>query len=382
MKINILTILICVYLVACGEKKTTVKETQSTDDSVQISLEVSLTDAQRQQAQLILQPITKGKMSASIQLNGVIDVPPTAVASVSLPLGGYIQELNLIPGKFVSKGVILATVKDPMYIQLQEEYLTTKAKLQYVLQDLDRQKLLLDQDATSRKAYQQIQSEYLTSTIQLKALSEKLKLINIDPLSLTAENLTSTIRLLSPISGYVSAVNVNKGKYVTPTEIVLEIIDPNDIHAAVTIFEKDLTYINPGMKGVVMLNNQPAIPYPVTVIAASKNLNEDKTGLVHCHFDQVPKQLLPGMFLTATIYIKTDEEVLVPVEAIQRFQGEDYIFIEKGKNTFEVVKIKVTNKNKTVAAVANLEALNWVGKKIVVKNGYSLLGKWMNKAEE
>lgn len=382
MKFNIVVLLFCFYIVACGEKKTTLKESQSTEDAQRIPMEISLTASQRQQADLMLQPITIGKMTSTIQLNGVIDVPPTAVASVSLPLGGYIQELNLIPGKFVTKGAVLATVKDPLYIQLQEDYLTTKAKLQFLLQDLERQKLLLDQEATSKKSFQELQTAHLTSSIQLKALSEKLKLININASNLTTENLSSTIQLLAPISGYVSVVNVNKGKYVIPSEILLEIIDPNDIHAAVSIFEKDLTSITPGMKGVVMLNNHPAIKYPVTVIAASKNLNEDKTGLVHCHFDQVPKELLPGMFLTASIAIKTNNAVLIPLEAIQRFQGEDYIFIEKGENVFEVIKIEVANKGKEMAAVVNKEATDWVGKKLVVKNGYSLLGKWMNKSEE
>jgi cobalt-zinc-cadmium efflux system membrane fusion protein len=35
-------------------------------------------------------------------------------------------------------------------------------------------------------------------------------------------------------------VNVNIGKYVTPSDILFEIVNPSDIHLALTVFEKIL----------------------------------------------------------------------------------------------------------------------------------------------
>jgi cobalt-zinc-cadmium efflux system membrane fusion protein len=53
--------------------------------------------------------------------------------------------------------------------------------------------------------------------------------------------------MYSPINGYVLKVNVNRGKYVTPSDILFEIVNPSDIHLAVTVFEKDINKmaINP-----------------------------------------------------------------------------------------------------------------------------------------
>ena len=372
-------LLTTIILSSCG---TNPKSTTTKEDSVDVASNiVQLTKEQASLAQLELAPIEQGKMKGMTHLNGVIDVPPTGIASVSIPMGGYIQDINLIPGTFVKKGQVLATVKDPAYVQLQENYLATKAKLNYLQQDLDRQKTLLTQEAVSKKSFQQIQADYNTNAIQLKALSEQLKLINIQPENLTTEKMSSLVQLVAPIAGYISKVNINRGKYVTPSDILLEIINPNDIHAAITIYEKDIANFKVGMKGTVTLTQDPAKKYPVSVLAVAHNINEDKTALLHCHFEKIPANVLPGMFLTADMVVETKDAVLIPIVSVQRFQGKDYIFIQSAENVFEVKEIQVIQSNETFVTVSNADANAWIGKQIVVKNAFSLLGKMMNISE-
>jgi cobalt-zinc-cadmium efflux system membrane fusion protein len=379
MKTMYTILLTTIILSSCG---TNPKSTTTKEDSVDVASNiVQLTKEQASLAQLELASIEQGKMKGMTHLNGVINVPPTGIASVSIPMGGYIQDINLIPGTFVKKGQVLATVKDPAYVQLQENYLATKAKLSYLQQDLDRQKALLTQEAVSKKSFQQIQADYNTNAIQLKALSEQLKLINIQPENLTTEKMSSLVQLVAPIAGYISKVNINRGKYVTPSDILLEIINPNDIHAAITIYEKDIANFNVGMKGTVTLTQDPAKKYPVSVLAVAHNINEDKTALLHCHFDKIPANVLPGMFLTADMVVETKDAVLIPIVSVQRFQGKDYIFIQSAENVFEVKEIQVIQSNATFVTVSNTDANTWIGKQIVVKNAFSLLGKLMNKSE-
>ena len=372
-------LLTTIILSSCG---TNPKSTTTKEDSVDVASNiVQLTKEQASLAQLELAPIEQGKMKGMTHLNGVIDVPPTGIASVSIPMGGYIQDINLIPGTFVKKGQVLATVKDPAYVQLQENYLATKAKLNYLQQDLDRQKTLLTQEAVSKKSFQQIQADYNTNAIQLKALSEQLKLINIQPENLTTEKMSSLVQLVAPIAGYISKVNINRGKYVNPSDILLEIINPNDIYAAITIYEKDIANFKVGMKGTVTLTQDPTKKYPVSVLAVAHNINEDKTALLHCHFEKIPANVLPGMFLTADMVVETKDAVLIPIASVQRFQGKDYIFIQSAENVFEVKEIQVIQSNETFVTVSNADANAWIGKQIVVKNAFSLLGKMMNKSE-
>ncbi len=380
MKKYFISLLVLLALNACSSKEPKNSTTNTEDSTISSSL-VQLDKDQLQQANLKMAVLEKGTASMEVHLNGKIDVPPTAVASVSIPMGGYVQDINLIPGNYVKKGSTIATIKDPQFVQLQEDYLSAKAKSVYLSQDMDRQKLLLQQDAVSKKTYQLLQSEFNTNAIALKGLAEKLKLINIDPSTLSIDKISSKVNLIAPISGYVSKVNINRGKYVAPTEVLLELIDPNDVHAAITIYEKDITLFKEGMKGKVVLANEPNKSYSVTVLAVSKNLDDDKSGLLHCHFASVPKNMLPGMFLTADFSVNNANTVIVPINAIQRFQGVDYIFIQQSANQFEAKQVIVGTINKTTAAILNPEATEWLGKNIVVENAYSLLGKLMNKSE-
>ena len=380
MKKYFISFLVLLTLNACSSKEPKNSTTNTKDSTISSSL-IQLDKDQLQQANLKMAVLEKGTASMEVHLNGKIDVPPTAVASVSIPMGGYVQDINLIPGNYVKKGSTIATIKDPQFVQLQEDYLSAKAKSVYLSQDMDRQKLLLQQDAVSKKTFQLLQSEFNTNAIALKGLAEKLKLINIDPSTLSIDKISSKVNLIAPISGYVSKVNINRGKYVAPTEVLLELIDPNDVHAAITIYEKDITLFKEGMKGKVVLANEPNKSYPVTVLAVSKNLDDDKSGLLHCHFASVPKNMLPGMFLTADFSVNNANTVIVPINAIQRFQGVDYIFIQQSANQFEAKQVTVGTINKTTAAILNPEATEWLGKNIVVENAYSLLGKLMNKSE-
>ena len=380
MKKYFLYFLVLLALNACSSKEPKNSTTNIENSTISSNL-VQLDKDQIQQANLKMAVLDKGTASMEVHLNGKIDVPPTAVASVSIPMGGYVQDINLIPGNYVKKGSTIATIKDPQFVQLQEDYLSAKAKSVYLSQDMDRQKLLLQQDAVSKKTFQLLQSEFNTNAIALKGLAEKLKLINIDPSTLSIDKISSKVNLIAPISGYVSKVNLNRGKYVAPTEVLLELIDPNDVHAAITIYEKDITLFKEGMKGKVVLANEPNKFYLVSVLAVSKNLDDDKSGLLHCHFAAVPKNMLPGMFLTADFSVNNANTVIVPINAIQRFQGVDYIFIQQSANQFEAKQVTVGTINKTTAAILNPEATEWLGKNIVVENAYSLLGKLMNKSE-
>jgi len=155
MKTFYTILLTTIILTSCSSDP---KVETSQEDVTATANKVQLTKEQAVNAQLELAPIQQGKLKAATHLNGVIDVPPTSIASVSIPMGGYIQDINLIPGTFVKKGQLLATVKDPTYVQLQENYLAAKAKLGYLQQDLDRQKSLLTQEAVSKKSFQQLQA--------------------------------------------------------------------------------------------------------------------------------------------------------------------------------------------------------------------------------
>ena len=110
MKKYFISFLVLLALNACSSKEPKNSTTNIEDSTISSNL-VQLDKDQLQQANLKMAVLEKGTASMEVHLNGKIDVPPTAVASVSIPMGGYVQDINLIPGNYVKKGSTIATIK-------------------------------------------------------------------------------------------------------------------------------------------------------------------------------------------------------------------------------------------------------------------------------
>lgn len=367
-----------IFLINCSSKKTEVKA----EETIIESLMLVLTDAQLKQAELEISTAIIKTLHETIKVNGLVDVPPQNMVSVSFPLGGYLKKTHLLPGMSIKKGEMIAIMEDQSYVQLQQDYLIDKVKMEFLTTDLQRQKELSDAEATSKKNYQQVLSDYKTNQVMMKGLEEKLRIIGIDPTQLTVANISRSVSLRSPIDGFVTKINVNIGKYVNPSDVLFELVNPDDIHAALTVFEKDLHSITKGMKGTVSLANNPGKKYDVEVLLSTKNINESRTGLVHCHFENPSHDLLPGMFLNGSFDLPASPTNILPEESVVRFEGKNYLFIAKDAHHFEMVEVETGTKQEGMISIKVSSGIDLIKDKFVTKNGYRLLGMLKNKAEE
>ncbi|MGV9003673.1 efflux RND transporter periplasmic adaptor subunit [Flavobacterium sp.] len=378
MKIKIIIGALLLSLVLACSSKT--KETEA-ETSNPVEKIVTLTAAQLKNVTLeVTQPESR-TLSETLKVNGKIDVPPQNLVSISMPLGGYLKSTLMLPGMFVKKNTVVATMEDQQYIQLQQEYLSTLAKLNYAEKEYQRQKDLNQNQASSDKIFQLAEAEFKNLKITKNALSEKLKLIHINPNSLSENNISKSISLYSPIDGYVSKVNVNIGKYVNPTDVLFELINPDDIHLNLKVFEKDINNLYVGQRLFAYNNSNPSERHECKIILISKDIsNNEHTAEVHCHFDQYDKTLLPGMYMNADIELKNEAQLSIQKEAVVSFENKNYVFIKKSKNQYEMTEITLGNSENNYIAILNADMFK--GKDIVTKGAYTLLMQLKNKEEE
>ncbi|WP_439515956.1 efflux RND transporter periplasmic adaptor subunit [Sediminibacterium sp.] len=368
-----------VVLLSCGTKEEAATEVVKEEKQETM---VELNAEQLKNAGITIGYPAEMDMHSTIKVNGVVDVPPQGMVSVSFPLGGYLKSSHLLPGMGVKKGEVIAILEDQSYVQLQQDYLMAKAKMEFLNTDLSRQKELSEQDAASKKTYQQASSDFKIQQVLIRSLEEKLKIVGIDPEKLSVNTITRTISLRSPINGYVTKVNVNIGKYVNPADVLFELVDPDDIHAALTVFEKDIMQIKKGMRASVTLADKPGKKYEVDVILVTRNVDENRGGLVHCHFENANHELLPGMFLNGSFELDNKKAIVVPESAVVRYQSKPYIFIAKDSSRFEMMEVEIGIVDRQMVELKTKENIDWRQQKVVLKNAYSLLGKLKNKMED
>ena len=342
--------------------------------------EVTLTAAQFKNAAIETISLSEKNISRILKINGKIDVPPQNLVSVSVPLGGYLRSTKLLPGMHVNKGEVIAVIQDQQYIQLQQDYLVSKAKLIYAEKESARQNDLNQSQASSDKVTQLAQAELASLRAMTSGLSEKLRLININPNSISASNISQKINIVATINGYVSKVNVNVGKYISPSEVMFELINPTDIHLNIKVFEKDVASLKIGQKITCYTNAEPTKKHECEIILISKDVDSDGTAEVHCHFEDYDKTLLPGMYMNAEVVIKSSNSDALPDECIVNFEGKDFIFVEFGKQKYQIQEVQLGEKQDNFVQI--LDVKNLRNKKIVRNGAYTLLMKMKNTEEE
>jgi membrane fusion protein, heavy metal efflux system len=374
-------ILLSAAFIFVGCKSSTAETTEQQEDTAtRNSSLITLSDAQLPNAGIQTGKIEQHPISGILRVNGQIDVPPQNMESISNPLGGYLKSTKLLPGMYVSRGQVLATMEDQQYIQLQQDYLTAKAELVLNESEYNRQRDLNQDKAVSDKVFEQARAAFQTKNVLVKALEEKLRLIGLNPATVSVNNISRTINLYSPINGFVTEVNVNPGKYVNPSDVLFELVDPTDIHLALTVFEKDLDKLSTGQRLAAYTNNNPDKKYPCSIVLISRSLDSERSAAIHCHFEQYDKILVPGMFMNADIEVKSNNVNALPSDAIVRYENKQYAFVTRGKNQFLAVEVQTGNAENGYTEIT--KGGQFANETFVVKGAYNLLMKMKNTAEE
>ena len=341
---------------------------------------IALTSDQYKAANIKLGKVERKPIGTTLRANGMLDVPPQNLITIAAPMGGFVKATKLLQGMKIQKGELLVTLEDQDYIQLQQDYLDNKSKLEYLESEYNRQLALAKENINAQKTVQQAKSQYQSAQAIVKGLEAKLKMINISPASLTQDNIRSTIHLYAPLNGYVTVVNINIGQFVNAADVIFKIVNLEHLHAELQVFERDIHTLSIGQKVSFKLANEDSLR-TATVHLIGKEISPERTVRVHCHLDKEDENLLPGMYITANIESDAHEVDAVPVNAIVNFEGEDFVFVAGGSNQYTLTKIKTGKSTPDFIEVQLPESFDR-SLSIVTDGAFELLGLLKNTQEE
>ncbi len=209
--------------------------------------------------------VEKKQLTASLKANGILQVPNQNKASVNSVYSGIVKSLLIQPGNTVSKGQIIATIANPEFIRVQEEYLSIDSKIILAEQEYNRQKELNEGNAGALKNLQLAETELRTLRTRKASLYQQIQLMGIDPEKLSNNKLFSVLSLRSPINGVVSNVMVKIGSYVDASTMVAEIVDNSSLHLDLFVYEKDLSKLKNNQTIHFTLTNNPSKEYDAEI---------------------------------------------------------------------------------------------------------------------
>lgn len=236
---------------------------------------------------------------------------PDEEVDLSFETSGKIIEINFEEGSRVKKGQLLAKVNDrPLQAQLQR--LVSQLKL--AEDRVFRQNALLERDAVSKEAYEQVKTELAT--------------LNAD-IDLIKANIAQT-ELRAPFDGVIGLRQVSVGSYASPSTIVAKLTKVSPLKVEFSVPERYASDVNIGA-GVDFALEGKLETFHAKVYARESRMDPNTHTLtLRALYPNSNNKVMPGRY--ADIKLSKNEihdALAVPSEAIVPEMGKDKIFLYK-----------------------------------------------------
>lgn len=241
-------------------------------------------------------------VSNDVSFNGTLVTPPQSHASVTLSIDGIVKSTNLLSGKYVRKGEVLATLENPEFITLQQEYIEAAAQCDYLGNEYKRQEFLSKEEVASQKRFEQSKADYISTQSRKDATAARLRMLGVDPEKLLDNGIIPLLEVRAPINGYVSSVQLNLGKFIPAGESFCEIMDKSNAMLRLTAYEKDVDRLHVGDPVEFRVNGIPEETFGGTIISVGQQVDNVNRSLeVYVRVNKADSRFRPGMYVNATV---------------------------------------------------------------------------------
>lgn len=329
MKINIAILITWIFMTfSCNQSGKINNEEVSHEENEREGI-VILNKKQIDALNLKLGSLHWRNLTTVVKINGQLEVAPSNSADITAIIGGNVKEIKVFHGEKVKRGQVLAVLEHPDYIVLQEDFSAVANQLEYLEKDYERQKELFENNIGSGKDYQRVKADYNIEKARYAGLKSRLELLNISPEKVLGGDITKSIRINSPISGYVNEVNIRLGTYLDANNKLFSITDNSALHADFMVYEKDVHLIKEGQLVHFTVSNRPRDELTAKVFAVGKEF-EPNTRAVHIHANLIknPGNLIPGMYISGHFHADATYSQTLPDDAVVGDGTKSYIFVQ------------------------------------------------------
>jgi len=239
---------------------------------------------------------------------------PDEEVDLSFESSGKVVAIYFTEGTHVKEGDLLAKINDkPLLAQLKK----LEAQVPLARDRVYRQHTLLEKDAVSQEAYEQVTTEY-----------EKL----MADLELVKANIAQT-ELRAPFDGIIGLRAVSEGAYVTPSTMIVRLTKIMPLKIEFSVPEKYVSDIKNGTSIVFSLDDSEGMlhTYEATVYAVeSKIASETRTLNARAYYPNLNERIKPGRYVS--VEISKDEiknALAIPSEAVIPEMGKNLVYLYK-----------------------------------------------------
>lgn len=314
-------VLSLIVIQACGKKTEETKTVDKTNYVDTISIDAQLVEIR----ELALSKTFSGTLEGEEQANIIAKIPER------------IMKIKVKVGDFVKAGSVLFELDkggaSSQFYQAQAAYLNAQ-------KNFERMQNLLKEGAVSQQAFDGTQTQYEVAKANFDAAR-------------------STVEITSPISGSITAINVNIGDLANPQMPLATVANIGRMKAKFNVGESDVPSFYVGQSAEIYSELNPDVVQTGKIIQLSKSANiQSRTFEMQAVFANTKDNWFkPGMFCRVKVNMKSNKDALViPFASIIQINNTDGVYlIVDGKAKFTPVTSGM-NDGKYVEIISGLKA--------------------------
>lgn len=303
--------------------------------------------------------------SFAVPLNafGVVQFDPRFHYHLTARVPGRIEEILAFEGTKVRAGQRLMTFYSPDFLAAESE----------LIQMLERQRLA----QRSGDADDQAMSDRM-----LDAAEKKLRFLGLAEEEIQGlKQKKETLLLLpvrAPIQGTINDCPAVSGNYVEAGTLLLEISDLRTVRVEARVFEKDIAFLETGLRAEMTLAALPGETFSGRLTVIGSTVDEaSRTAKAVIEVANIGERLKPGMSVSVTLYPRRPTTVLaVPEAAVRKVEGREVVFVAGPDRTFTAREVKTGRTlEKYIEVLSGLAA----GEEVVTEGSLALKSEMLKK---
>lgn len=250
----------------------------------------------------------RGDISAYYSTTTTLEAEEEAI--VVAKVGGIINQIDAEEGDIIQKGQILAQLEDELLVL---EAARTKATMDRLYNDFQRNKELFDRELISTNQYENAKFEY-----ESQKAAHELAQLNV-----------AYSQIKAPITGIISERMIKTGNMVNPDQQLFKISAFNPLLALLHVPEHEMSKLRTGQQTLIEADAVPEELFNGEILRISPVVNsETGTFKVTVAVENATQRLKPGMFgRIRIVYDIHENALLIPKEALMTEDGSNSVYV-------------------------------------------------------
>ncbi|MEO5356881.1 MAG: efflux RND transporter periplasmic adaptor subunit [Nitrospirae bacterium YQR-1] len=317
------------YMLSAADNSTPADTEEST---------IEVPDAQRRLIGVKVVQAAKKQFTKTIRTVGTVEYDEQRLATVNTKIEGWIEKLHVdYTGRYVKKGEPMVELYSPEIVATQQEFLNLSrwAKSTHGANDGTKSgessySDMLAKDTGSIVAAAKMRLRFWDITdAQIKRLEEK-------------GQLTKTMTIFSPVSGFVTEKRAVQGMKVMPGEKLFDVADLSTLWLIADIYENELPLIKTGQSANITLSSFPGKVIKSKLDYIYPGISADtRTAKVRFIIKNPEGLLKPRMYANVELAIELGQRLCVPEDAVLDTGKRQLVYVDKGEGNYAPRIVKV-----------------------------------------